>query len=151
MRGNQLHLPCQARAVALRISWRHLALPAQQSRQESRRPCLRLSLGSPRLIGQLASSLAASLAHPSRRPCLSLRSSCAGDKVEGKAKEGLGSLTGDQSKKNEGQAQNAAGKATNGVLCCCQSCALQAWLLLRVYGLLCWSDTSFVQLSTTTW
>ena len=32
-----------------------------------------------------------------------------GDKVEGKVKEGFGSLTGDDSKKNEGKAQNASG------------------------------------------
>lgn len=33
------------------------------------------------------------------------------DKITGKAKEGFGSVTGDQSKKSEGQAQNLAGKA----------------------------------------
>ena len=32
-----------------------------------------------------------------------------GDKVEGKVKEGFGTLTGDDSKKNEGKAQNASG------------------------------------------
>lgn len=38
-----------------------------------------------------------------------------GDKIEGKAKEGFGALTGDDSKKNEGKAQNAGGKAQKTV------------------------------------
>ena len=32
------------------------------------------------------------------------------DKVTGKAKEAFGSVTGDESKKNEGKAQNMGGK-----------------------------------------